>query len=122
MGGRSLFHQSLKLTLQASSGAAGGRALGPEIERVWRSHRRVYGAKKVWKRPNRETIAVARCTVARLMRVVQLGTSPIGEDGSMVPSLLLMRRIRNGRRIPSLISWRPTHRLTNSSCPTRYPL
>ncbi len=43
-------------------------ALQPEIERVWRANRRVYGAKKVWKQLHRETIPVARCTVARLMR------------------------------------------------------
>jgi len=42
--------------------------LQPEIERVWRANRRVYGAKKVWKQLNREGIPVARCTVARLMR------------------------------------------------------
>jgi len=42
--------------------------LGPEIQRVWQANRRVYGAKKVWKQLNRETIPVARCTVARLMR------------------------------------------------------
>jgi len=47
-------------------------ALGPEIERVWRSHRRVYGAKKVWKQLHREAIPVARCTVARLMRALGL--------------------------------------------------
>lgn len=41
--------------------------LRPEIERVWRANRRVYGAKKVWKEMNRQAIAVARCTVARLM-------------------------------------------------------
>ena len=35
---------------------------------MWRAKRRVYGAKKVWKQLNRECIAVARCTVARLMR------------------------------------------------------
>ena len=42
--------------------------LRPEIQRVWQANRRVYGAKKVWKQLNRETIRVARCTVARLMR------------------------------------------------------
>ena len=41
--------------------------LRPEIERVWRANRRVYGAKKVWKEMNRQAIEVARCTVARLM-------------------------------------------------------
>ena len=39
-----------------------------EIDRVWRENRRVYGAHKVWKQLNRESIPVARCTVERLMR------------------------------------------------------
>jgi len=43
-------------------------ALLPEIERVWNSNLRVYGADKVWKQLRREQIAVARCTVERLMR------------------------------------------------------
>jgi len=42
-------------------------ALRPEILRVWRTHRRVYGAKKIWKQLGREHVPVARCTVARLM-------------------------------------------------------
>jgi transposase InsO family protein len=42
--------------------------LAPEIQRVWDENFQVYGAKKVWKQLNREGIAVARCTVARLMR------------------------------------------------------
>ena len=46
--------------------------LKPEIERVWRANRRVYGAKKVWKQLHREQIPVARCTVARLMRALGL--------------------------------------------------
>ena len=40
----------------------------PEIERIWRVNLQVYGADKVWKQLNREGIAVARCTVERLMR------------------------------------------------------
>jgi transposase InsO family protein len=43
-------------------------ALVPEIERVWASNLRVYGADKVWKQLHREGIPVARCTVERLMR------------------------------------------------------
>ena len=35
---------------------------------MWNENLMVYGAKKVWKQMNREDIAVARCTVARLMR------------------------------------------------------
>jgi len=40
----------------------------PEIQRVWEDNFRVSGARKVWLQLNREGIAVARCTVARLMR------------------------------------------------------
>jgi len=42
-----------------------------DVTRVWHANRRVYGVKKVWKALHRESIVVARCTVARLMR--QLG-------------------------------------------------
>jgi putative transposase len=43
-------------------------ALLPHIERVWQANMQVYGADKVWRQLNREGIAVARCTVERLMR------------------------------------------------------
>jgi putative transposase len=43
--------------------------LGAEIRRVWQAHRRLYGARKVWHQLRREGLAVARCTVERLMRV-----------------------------------------------------
>ncbi len=42
--------------------------LSGQIQRVWDENFRVYGAEKVWKQLNREQIAVARCTVERLMR------------------------------------------------------
>ena len=41
------------------------------IQRVWQANWQVYGADKVWRQMNREGMAVARCTVERLMR--QLG-------------------------------------------------
>lgn len=41
--------------------------LRPEIQRVWEENFKVYGVRKVWRQMNREGIAVARCTVARLM-------------------------------------------------------
>jgi len=44
-----------------------------EIKRVWEENHSVYGARKVWRQLNREGIAVARCTVERLMR--KLGIS-----------------------------------------------
>jgi putative transposase len=43
-------------------------ALSEHVGRVWRANREVYGARKVWKQLQREGHAVARCTVARLMR------------------------------------------------------
>jgi putative transposase len=42
--------------------------LKEEIRRVWNEHRQVYGADKLWAQLNREGMAVARCTVERLMR------------------------------------------------------
>jgi putative transposase len=42
--------------------------LTSEIHRVHASNYGVYGAPKVWRQLNREGIAVARCTVERLMR------------------------------------------------------
>ncbi len=43
-----------------------------EIRRVWEANFKVYGVRKVWRQLNREGIAVARCTVARLMREMGL--------------------------------------------------
>ena len=42
--------------------------LGEHIRRVWHDNRAVYGVRKVWNQLKREGLAVARCTVARLMR------------------------------------------------------
>jgi putative transposase len=43
-------------------------ALREQIRRVWQENFQVYGARKVWRQLQREGVAVARCTVARLMR------------------------------------------------------
>ena len=45
--------------------------LAGHLQRVFRDHFEVYGARKVWRQMRREGIPVARCTVERLMR--QLG-------------------------------------------------
>lgn len=47
-------------------------ALKVEIRRVYEENFSVYGVRKVWRGLNREGIAVARCTVARLMRMMGL--------------------------------------------------
>jgi transposase InsO family protein len=50
-----------------SARAVGGAQLKVEIRRVHADHFGVYGARKVWRQLHREGIAVARCTVERLM-------------------------------------------------------
>jgi putative transposase len=47
-------------------------ALKVEIRRVFDENFRLYGVRKVWRQLAREGIAVARCTVARLMRAMGL--------------------------------------------------
>jgi transposase InsO family protein len=71
--------------------------LQPEIERVWRANMQVYGADKVWKQMNRERIAVARCTVERLMQ--QLGLRGV------------MRGKRVRTTVPDAIAPRPLDRV-----------
>jgi putative transposase len=57
-----------KLPARARSDAA----LMVEIRRVFEANFHVYGVRKVWRQLGREGIAVARCTVARLMRAMGL--------------------------------------------------
>jgi transposase InsO family protein len=47
-------------------------ALRVAIQRVWDTHHQVYGPRKVWRQLRREGVAVARCTVRRLMRAMGL--------------------------------------------------
>jgi putative transposase len=46
--------------------------LKAEIRRMFEANFRVYGVRKVWRQLGREGIAVARCTVARLMQAMGL--------------------------------------------------
>ena len=50
------------------------------VRRVWRENREVYGVRKVWKQLRREGQAVARCTVARLMRRLGLAGAVRGRQ------------------------------------------
>ncbi len=77
--------------------------LKEEIRRVWEERRRVYGADKVWAQLNREGIAVARCTVERLMRELGLRgvvrgkasvRTTIGDEASDRPPDLVARQFR----------------------------
>ena len=46
--------------------------LTTQIQQVWDENFGVYGARKVWRQLTRDGIAVARCTVERLMRQMGL--------------------------------------------------
>jgi len=48
------------------------RWLEAEIQRAWDENLQVYGARKIWRQLNREKITVARCTVERLMKRMDL--------------------------------------------------
>jgi putative transposase len=82
---------------QASARAVRDEQLIAEIRRVWTSNFEVYGAEKVWLELNRQGIAVARCTVARLMRMAglqgarrgrRIRTTIPGKDGQRAGDLL----------------------------------
>jgi putative transposase len=73
------------------------------ITRVWQEHLRVYGADKVWAQLKREGVAVARCTVERLMRELGLRgvvrgkatiRTTIGDESSSRPADLVERQFR----------------------------
>jgi transposase InsO family protein len=54
-------------------------ALKTEIRRVFEANFRVYGVRKIWRQLAREGIAVARCTVARLMKAMGLAGAVRGK-------------------------------------------
>jgi putative transposase len=53
--------------------------LRDEIRRVWDDNFQVYGARKVWRQLIRDEVAVARCTVERLMREMGLSGAVRGK-------------------------------------------
>jgi len=55
-----------------SARAKRDEVLKPEITRVFKENFEVYGVRKVWRQLKRESVDVARCTVARLMREMGL--------------------------------------------------
>ena len=76
-------------------------ALMVEIQRVFEDNYAVYGHRKVWAQLNREGVAVARCTVQRLMRQMGLHgavrgrawkTTTIASESSARPADLVERQ------------------------------
>ncbi|MEV1000044.1 IS3 family transposase [Nonomuraea sp. NPDC050202] len=53
--------------------------LSAEIIRLWNDNFEVYGVRKMWKALNRQGVAVARCTVARLMSRLGLSGAVRGD-------------------------------------------
>ena len=81
--------------------------LRPEIRRVFEENWQVYGARKIWRQLRREGFDVARCTVARLMRVMGIQGVIRGKphrttipDKSVVPAPEVDRLRRNQDRQP----------------------
>jgi putative transposase len=72
-----------------------------EIHRIWKEHRCLYGADKVWAQLKREGIRAARCTVERLMRALGIAGVVRGQfvrttwsDAAARPADLVDRRFR----------------------------
>jgi putative transposase len=57
---------------KASARARRDADLRTEIRRVFEANFEVYGVRKIWHELGREGVSVARCTVARLMRQMEL--------------------------------------------------
>jgi putative transposase len=80
--------------------------LRAEVERVWNENRAVYGADKVWRQLRREGVEVARCTVERLMRAMNLRgavrggafkVTTVSGDESLRPKDLVQRQFQSSR-------------------------
>lgn len=76
-----------------------------EIYRVWEESHSNYGARKVWKQLRRESFDVARCTVERLMQVLNIQgvrrgakcKTTIPDDKAHCPQDLVNREFRAQR-------------------------
>jgi len=79
--------------------------LRAEINRVWKTNRCVYGARKVWRQLHREQHPVARCTVERLMRELGIAGAVRG------------RRVRT--TVPDLVAARPAALVQRQFAATR---
>jgi transposase InsO family protein len=81
------------------------RELIAQIRRVYEENFGVYGARKVWRQLRREAFEVARCTVERLMRVLDLQgvirgrkcRTTIPEDGRQRPLDRVKRQFQASR-------------------------
>ena len=64
----STYYAAKKRVEKRSRALCGDEELKAEIMRVWeKKSRKLYGAKKIWNKLNRDRTEVVRCTVERLM-------------------------------------------------------
>jgi putative transposase len=64
----------------ASARATRDEELKPKIMRVYEQNYEVYGADKIWAQMNRDQVKVARCTVERLMRDLEIQGATRGKS------------------------------------------
>jgi transposase InsO family protein len=87
------------------------RQLRPEILEVWEKNLCVYGADKVWDQLNKDGIAVARCTIERLMTdmglvgCTRVSALPLSTGGSFVLSRRWFRLESSRWRLLSVVGW-----------------
>ena len=77
-----------------SARAKRDEALKDEVRRVFEANFRVYGVRKVWRQLQREGFDVARCTVARLMKALDL-EGRIAWSGKPCNQRIFARRTRS---------------------------
>ena len=80
------------------------RQLEGEIHRVWQENFQVYGVRKMWRQLNREAIAVARCTVARLM--ARMGLRGVVRGRQFRTTVADAALARPEDRVTPLATWR----------------
>jgi putative transposase len=97
----STYYAALRRSLSAR--AQRDAALEVAIQQVWDEHHQVYGADKVWAQLNRQGTRVARCTVERLMRRLELRgavrgkawvRTTVADDASSRPCDLVERQFQ----------------------------
>ena len=76
------YYARLAVRADPAKGSARQRTdavLRPKIQKVWDDNWQVYGVRKAWRQLCREGVAVARCTIARLMAGMGLRGALSGE-------------------------------------------
>ena len=76
----------------------------PQIERIWQTNTKAYGADKVWRQLARQGTAVARCTVQRLMRRQGLRGAMRGVTRRVMLGRVVRGKVVRGKVVRTTIS------------------